>query len=685
MSQYEKLTVAKLRDELTKRGLPKTGLKAALIQRLVEADEESGHDTPEAADPGDSEPNLPKNNDEEPSSPLPAAAKQPTEQSGEAVTGEKQKDTTPPSDHPQETTTIPADTERNRTSPIEHEGVSTEVSDPNGNDLETSRNHDSAKKASESKGTAHDPPEATLNSDKPHTKPGTNSSLVAPIDADKPTQNGSATPVSQQGSSTNEETIEDMKKRKRRSSTPPPSIESVQKKAKIGDGRPVVKLPEDTSMEDVNATPAVDVPVKDVPTVDEPGEPKDVIVEDAPAVEEVAATNDKPEDGTDKTEVESLTEQSVEAVGDPPKEPEEKLEPEEESKDKPRPKTPEDQATKPEPEPSTAPTQSPAKPAPADARFRNILRRDSSPVRPPPKNSTEDRTVSPALHPATTALYIRNILRPLHVENLKDHLIDLGTPSDRSPDPSIIADFFLDSIRTHALVRFSTVAAASRVRTGLHDRVWPEEKNRKPLWVDFVPEEKLPKWFEVENSSSGRGQMAKRWEVVYENEEDGVKAYLQEAGSNGSNAGVIRPSQAPAASSRSNEVGPIGVRGAPSGPRLKEREQPNGPPPSDRGRGFQALDDLFRSTAAKPKVYYLPVAKRIAEKRLDKLAEGRGGGRGGDEMRRYSFEETTIVDRGPEFGARGGRGGGYGGRGGGYSGRGGYRGDFRGDYRRDRR
>ncbi|KAL9007760.1 MAG: hypothetical protein Q9173_007039 [Seirophora scorigena] len=41
MTDYDKLTVVKLREELTKRDLPKTGLKAALIQRLVEADAQS--------------------------------------------------------------------------------------------------------------------------------------------------------------------------------------------------------------------------------------------------------------------------------------------------------------------------------------------------------------------------------------------------------------------------------------------------------------------------------------------------------------------------------------------------------------------------------------------------------------------------------------------------------------------
>ena len=41
MPDYEKLTVIKLRDELVARGLPRTGLKAALVQRLTEADAQS--------------------------------------------------------------------------------------------------------------------------------------------------------------------------------------------------------------------------------------------------------------------------------------------------------------------------------------------------------------------------------------------------------------------------------------------------------------------------------------------------------------------------------------------------------------------------------------------------------------------------------------------------------------------
>jgi len=42
MSQYDQLTVPKLREELSKRELPKVGLKATLIRRLLDDDWRSG-------------------------------------------------------------------------------------------------------------------------------------------------------------------------------------------------------------------------------------------------------------------------------------------------------------------------------------------------------------------------------------------------------------------------------------------------------------------------------------------------------------------------------------------------------------------------------------------------------------------------------------------------------------------
>ena len=288
------------------------------------------------------------------------------------------------------------------------------------------------------------------------------------------------------------------------------------------------------------------------------------------------------------------------------------------------------------------------------------------------ESTIDDRDVAPAVHPATSALYIRNFMRPLHQGNLKDYLSSVARSSNGPQEDENVVEFYLDPIKTHCLVQFSSVSAASRVRLAMHDRVWPDERTRKALWVDFIPETKIKKWIEVEiEASSGRGAPQKRWEVVYEDEQDGIMAYLQEADSN-TGRGLT---SGPRRDSARNGHGQ-----APSAP-LESRITAPPVPKGDPGKGFKALDDLFGSTTAKPKLYYQPVPKSIVNERLDRLAQGRGGGRS-DEMRRFTFEDNLIMDRGPEFGAnyRGARGGPRGGfaRGG----RGGY---GRGDSWRDSR
>ncbi|KAF2235688.1 hypothetical protein EV356DRAFT_499287 [Viridothelium virens] len=319
-----------------------------------------------------------------------------------------------------------------------------------------------------------------------------------------------------------------------------------------------------------------------------------------------------------------------------------------------------------------------------DHRYKELFGSDSARARLEDEDKSRDQDetpdTTPAVHPATPALYIRELKRPLKPEDLRAHLISLSTPpnSDSQNDDSVLQQFYLDSIRSHCFVQFPGVSEASRVRSALHNRTWPAGRDRNPLWVDFVPEENLEDWIRMEEDAAAEtGRFGgKRWEVFYRDGADGsIQAIFQEVGPGGSAV----------------------PRNAPAGPRggIAEVRRPSAPvteasaPVEKQSKAFQSLDELFQSTTAKPKLYYQPVSRDLADKRLDELDRltDRDALRHGDrfdEYRRYTFEdEDLLVDAGPDYGSR--RGGSARGRGSGY--RGGYRGGPRyddGGYRGDR-
>lgn len=668
MADYDKLTVVKLREELVKRGLPKTGLKAALVQRLVDADAQSDQQgtiedeqntgsrlesqpevkesiaaAEEVPEPPKSQPQLEPNNNDEPPRSLPDAVKEkrrpesPVRQLGNGVLEEA----TAGSNQPTTSDETTAETGGLKRDGQRHEDITRDTN-------------------------VTDEPSTTVLQNAGDTAEQEQSTPATIRDSEIRVSPPAIPAISTQTSTIGGEEIrEDTNKRKRRSQTPPPSsIETAQKRAKADDGRPHVKLPEDETNRPAlpvqpNAEPADSTMFDGLP---------DVVPEKAseePVVNGHAPTHTNSESAEIFQATQGVFEATVGPAPNKSNVPEDEEHPREMDIE--------------QPAAQELKVGSPPKHSPSDTRFKNLFtgppKRDGSPDRQKIYDDNEDRVISPALHPATSALYIRDLLRPIKAETLREYLSTLASPPDAESDPNIITEFFLDNVKTHCLVAFSNTSAAARVRLGLHDRVWPDEKNRKPLWVDFVPEEKLPKWIEVETeAASDRRQGMKKWEVIYEEEEGGVTAFLQEAGPSSSAPRAVQPmvsrKESVAGTRRGLSIS-TGRDEAPStsqaGPTLK----------SDPGKGFQALDELFKVTAAKPKLYYLPVSQDIADRRLDRLAAGRGGGKS-DEKRRYTWEDGMLVDKGPEFGF--GRRGGYGGRGGGghggFQGRGGgYRGD----------
>ncbi|KAF7196348.1 Apoptotic chromatin condensation inducer in the nucleus [Pseudocercospora fuligena] len=290
-----------------------------------------------------------------------------------------------------------------------------------------------------------------------------------------------------------------------------------------------------------------------------------------------------------------------------------------------------------------------------------------------------DASSPPSRHPITRALYINNLIRPLKPEHLREHLLAAS-----SSDDSIIEIFHLDKLRTHAFVLFSSKSVAVRVRAALHEKVWPDEPQRKALWVDYIPNEKVQDWIDTEANREARNV---RWEVVYEDSDSGVIASLQDVAMTGrkpSNAGGPSSMRPPA---RHGE----GMPNAPSGPRRQSSQSIQPPTPQRervaQSKSFDSLDANYKFTESKPKIYYQPVPQELVESRLQELAQGTSrdwDDRQADpslyaegELRRYTFEDgDRLVDGGADFGLFGRRPavrGGFRGRGRGD--RGGIRGD----------
>ena len=638
MGDYSKLTVAKLREELDRRGLPKTGLKAALVQRLDEADEQPGED--------DVALNQAINR-------TPADEHEAEHQAVSSQLSLGQGDSTKTHLHDlgkhvteNQSSLAPTEAEKGAADSRggSHEDGRLGLKDRNGTFVEGG---DAQPRQDEVTSPMPIQPvniNGLSSTAQPDILPGNRTQSVSPagttgLQLPTPTQTqvesvvGFPSLMSTQTSIAPEELADDSRKRKRRSQSPPPSSVDTFKRLRSEestDTRPDVKLPEDSSLQEL------------------PTDIKRHINGHPPSERAKSPTTD--------TTYKEFSKDAAQAARPSQRSP-----------------TP-DQTAK-----SESQTQQPT----PDRRFKSLTTPTIKGSSPPPSQPGKlDRDIPPSLHPATNSLYIRNLMRPLQPAPFKAHLITLAHSSTSSSPSStetseIIKAYHVDPIRTHAFVQFASITHASRVRANLHEQVWPNERDRKPLWVDFIPEGKVPEWIDVENQHSstatGRTSTGTRWEIVYEiaslsdDKAGEMKTYLQEVGGIRQN-----PQTAPNAKAVDQTAGaaPLGERSRPSQPVPTEDSS------SSNSREFKALDDLFASTTAKPKLYYLPVAKPIAEKRLALLDAGTGGGRS-VEMRRFTFEEGAIVDKGPEFG-RGLRGRGRGADGG-YRGRGG--GGYRGGYR----
>lgn len=206
----------------------------------------------------------------------------------------------------------------------------------------------------------------------------------------------------------------------------------------------------------------------------------------------------------------------------------------------------------------------------------------SRPAPPPLKSDSNDngenkklRIVPPPVRSPTISLKIERFLRPFTIKALKELLSETGT----------IRYFWIDQIKTHCYVTYSSVEEATATRYALYNLKWPIVGGRL-LIAEFVDPEEVklvcegqsadvinaPNPMPPKNSTQGSSSLA-----------------LQ-----GSSAQALPPPPQSATNTKQTLA--------------LERE----PEPA-----IYTLDDLFKKTRAKPHIYYLPLSE---EQVISKLA-----------------------------------------------------------------
>ncbi|KPI42503.1 uncharacterized protein AB675_9617 [Cyphellophora attinorum] len=458
------------------------------------------------------------------------------------------------------------------------------------------------------------------------------------------------------------EAQEDSRKRKRRSVTPPPRAEEVAlKRVKANDGSPVLRMNEEKGEQqamdakvdlDANASPTEAAPESSqsrkrrLGSVTLPEEADDFVEKRVKANDGTPVSRVVEEK---QEEQKAIEEAGVDADAGP-----------------------------------LAHTNEPrlSNTSVAARSFTQSPPQQKKQARSPEPEGDLDHDVGPSMHPATAALYIRNFKRPIRSPDLQAYISSIAKPSD--PDSNPVKYFYLDSLRTHAFIILDSISSASRVRAAMHNTRWPDEPTREPLWADFVPEDKAEAWANQElDSSTGnnfggaRSAPAKRWEIVYPKDAEGVvTAVLQDANAPGSRR---QDSYTQQSTPQRGSFAP------PTGPRQLSYSNAGAAAPDVAGvhPDRAAMLPRDRSPARKPSEADRAQAERNFAP-LNSLVGHDGMGKSGQrDMKRYSFEKDDQgkgeywVDKGPEFGFGqrgrerlagddGRRGGGYGGgRGGG--------------------
>lgn len=199
------------------------------------------------------------------------------------------------------------------------------------------------------------------------------------------------------------------------------------------------------------------------------------------------------------------------------------------------------------------------------------------------------RVVPPSAKPPTTSLKIDKFLRPFTFKAVTELLAQTGT----------VQDVWMDQIKTHCYVTYSSEEEATATRNALYNLQWPPQGGRL-LTAEFVDPSEVKLRSDGEKAAAAAGPTA----------------------TTTPSTNAITPRGALSANSKASKDGvTAAASGHPSSAAagLLPPPPPVSFPPRDRPKqeveSTPTLDDLFRKTRSKPHIYYLPLtAQEVADK-----------------------------------------------------------------------
>ncbi|XP_057500976.1 formin-like protein 5 [Actinidia eriantha] len=240
----------------------------------------------------------------------------------------------------------------------------------------------------------------------------------------------------------------------------------------------------------------------------------------------------------------------------------------------------------PEPQSNIASSTTPKDMLPSTTLKRNFSRSNSAASEDAPK----ERVVPPSPKPPTNSLKIDRFLRPFTLKAVQELLGKTGT----------VASFWMDHIKTHCYVTYSSVEEAVETRNAVYNLQWPPNGGRL-LVAEFVDPQEVKMRAEASPQSPatpvGPGPTIPPTTALQPSQPSPRQ--------------LVQRQQLPP----SLPLPPPPPLSHP--PQARERLSLPPPPPLPEkvDPPIVTLDDLFRKTEATPRIYYLPLSdEQVAAK-----------------------------------------------------------------------